>query len=250
MPPVILDQIHWAQLEQVQAQVERKVAYSSDMQRFGVEDWWEPAVDKGDCEDMVLAKRQKLMDMGWPADTLRIAVVIDGHGELHAVLTVDVVSQKGAPATYVLDSHFQHVEPWNLLGQYGYTWLERSKPGSTAWSRLDNGSPSETMRIANLASQVMPASPRWADTQTAYAAATVEVKAQVGLIKAAEQVEGVRAAPAVLNRLETPALLIKASARDEDQSEVRAASAAEARHHHRASRHHGRAHGRHGRRSA
>ncbi|MEI9891615.1 MAG: transglutaminase-like cysteine peptidase [Caulobacteraceae bacterium] len=94
------------------------------------------AANKGDCEDIVLTKRKRLMDMGWPADLLRIAVVIDGHGDLHAVLTVDVLSQQGKPATYVLDSHFQHVEPWQYLNQYGYIWLERSKPGSTLWSRL------------------------------------------------------------------------------------------------------------------
>jgi predicted transglutaminase-like cysteine proteinase len=162
MPGVIIDQAHWTQLEQVQMQVDQKVRYESDMQRFGVEDWWEPATDKGDCEDIVLAKRQKLMDLGWPADALRIAVVVDGHGDLHAVLTVDAQSVEAKPVTYVLDNHFEHVEPWQVMGQYGYVWLERSKPGSTQWSRLDNGTAGETVRIASLATQVMVA-PRWGD---------------------------------------------------------------------------------------
>lgn len=163
MPVIMIDQAHWTQLEQVQQQVDQKVKYVPDMERFGVEDWWEAAVDKGDCEDIVLAKRNRLMAMGWPAEALRIAVVIDNHHDLHAVLTVDVLSQQGKPATYVLDSHFQHVEPWQFLNEYGYVWLERSKPGSTQWSRLDNGTAGETTRIAALATQIMPASPRWGD---------------------------------------------------------------------------------------
>lgn len=162
MPGVIIDQAHWTQLEQVQLQVDQKVHYVSDMQRFGVDDWWEPASDKGDCEDIALSKRQKLLDMGWPAEALRIAVVVDGHGDLHAVLTVDGRSEQGKPVTYALDNHFEHVEPWQVLNQYGYVWLERSKPGSSEWSRLDNGTAGETLRIASLATQVMVA-PRWGD---------------------------------------------------------------------------------------
>ena len=173
MPALILDQAHWAQLEQVQMHVNRAVTYVSDMQRFGVEDWWEPAVDRGDCEDIVLAKRKRLVELGWPVDLLRIAAVIDGHGQLHAVLTVDVTSQAGKPATYVLDSHFEHVEPWAQLNAYGYTWLERSKPGSTQWA--DSGGAAATMKIAMLAVAVMPASPKWTDGHAA--PATVELAA-------------------------------------------------------------------------
>lgn len=174
MPVVILDQVHWVQLEQVQLQVDHKVRYASDMERFGVPDWWEPAADRGDCEDIVLTKRQKLMDLGWPAEALRIAVVIDGRGELHALLTVDVTMANGAPATYALDSHFEHVEPWNVLSQYGYTWLERSKPGSPKWTRLDNGQAAANQQIAQLATAIMPASPSWEDRKASTAMVKLE----------------------------------------------------------------------------
>jgi predicted transglutaminase-like cysteine proteinase len=173
MPVVVLDQAHWTQLEQVQMEIGRQVKYVSDMDRFGVPDWWEPSSKTGDCEDIALTKRKRLMDMGWPAELLRIAVLTDGHGELHAVLTVDVVSQKGAAGTYVLDSHFEHVEPWQALNQYGYYWLERSKPGSSEWARLDGDSPIGTQKIAGLSTMIMPASPMWSDGQ----AQTVRVKA-------------------------------------------------------------------------
>jgi predicted transglutaminase-like cysteine proteinase len=169
MPMIVMDQAHWAQLEQVQVQVDHQVKYVSDMERFGVGDWWEPAKTTGDCEDIALTKRQRLMDMGWPAESLRIAALIDGHGDLHAVLTVDVESLKGAPATYVLDSHFAHVEPWQVLSQYGYYWLERSKPGSSQWARLDGDSAVGSQKIASLSTMIMPASPRWDDRHTQYA---------------------------------------------------------------------------------
>lgn len=163
MPAVILDPAHWTQLEQVQMQVNRQVAYVADLERFGVEDWWEPAVDKGDCEDIALTKRQRLIALGWPAEGLRIAVALDGKNQLHAVLTVDVTAQTGQPATYVLDSHFEHVEPWARLNAYGYAWLERAKPGSSQWVRLDGGAYEDSVQIARLAMQVMPAAPRQGD---------------------------------------------------------------------------------------
>jgi predicted transglutaminase-like cysteine proteinase len=255
MPALIIDQAHWAQLEQVQAQVERKVHYVTDMERFGVPDWWEPAGDKGDCEDIVLAKRQRLMDMGWPAEALRIAVVIDGHGALHAVLTVDVESQQGKPATYVLDSHFEHVEPWQYLSDYGYTWLERSKPGSNQWARLDNGGSVPAQQMAILASAILPASPRWSDTDPA---ARVTVTASANPVGDVQQVAAsARAMPAVLDGGRNRNLLIRTASRQDDAADetasadddvtVAPASAHVSRH----SRHHGHArssHGRHGRR--
>ena len=95
MPAIILDQMHWAQLEQVQQVVNQRVTPESDAQRFGVKEYWEPAGRSGDCEDIALAKRARLIEMGWPADNLRIAVVINERREMHAVPTVDVTSQKG-----------------------------------------------------------------------------------------------------------------------------------------------------------
>ena len=119
MPAIILDQMHWAQLEQVQQVVNQRVTPESDAQRFGVKEYWEPAGRSGDCEDIALAKRARLIEMGWPADNLRIAVVINERREMHAVPTVDVTSQKGTPATYVMDNRTVHVEPWKNLAELG-----------------------------------------------------------------------------------------------------------------------------------
>jgi predicted transglutaminase-like cysteine proteinase len=166
MPVVVLDHAHWAQLEQVQLRVDSKVTYQSDQSRFGKAEWWEPADKTGDCEDMALTKRAQLMALGWPADDLRIAVAIDETGQLHAVLTVDVLSARGAPATYVLDSRFLHVEPWQHLTDYGYTWLERAKPGSPGWSRLaPDAAPVARQAMASLQANYQFASPARVESQ-------------------------------------------------------------------------------------
>ena len=179
MPVVVLDAVHWTQLEQVQLQTNHAVRYESDMELFGVPEWWEPAAGAGDCEDIALTKRRRLLDMGWPAESLRIAVLADGHGGLHAVLTVDVQSQRGKPGTYVLDSHFAHVEPWRTLNQYGYWWLARSRPGSSDWARLDGGSTSGDALMASLIATPVGEAPRWDDAS----AKVVRVKVQVNPVE-------------------------------------------------------------------
>lgn len=154
MSALILDPPHWAQLEQVQLQVDQQVAYASDRQAWGRDEYWEPAGRIGDCEDIVLLKRDRLMKLGWPADALRIAVVQDERGRLHAVLTVDVSRSDGRPETYALDNRLVHVEPWVRLSELGYRWLERSKPGSAAWVSL--GSASQVAAVETAAAVPLP----------------------------------------------------------------------------------------------
>ena len=51
---------------------------------------WEIAYDAGDCKDIALAKRKRLMELGWPPESLRMAIAFSERGEMHTVLTVDV----------------------------------------------------------------------------------------------------------------------------------------------------------------
>jgi predicted transglutaminase-like cysteine proteinase len=136
MPIVVLDAPRWTQLEQVQLQVNHEVAFATDQQTWGRAEYWEPAGRSGDCEDIALLKRQRLMGLGWPAEALRIAVATDEHGQLHAVLTVDVTGADGRPESYAMDNRLTHVEPWGRLSELGYRWIERQKPGSAAWVSL------------------------------------------------------------------------------------------------------------------
>jgi predicted transglutaminase-like cysteine proteinase len=159
MPAIILDSMHWAQLEQVQQAINHQVTFETDQQRFGVAEYWEPADKAGDCEDIALAKRARLISMGWAADDLRIALLLDEQGQLHAVLTVDVTSMKGAAASYVLDSRVLHVEPWKALTEHGYLFLARAKPGDSQWRLLDDPGRLETRVIAALKHQAPSGSP-------------------------------------------------------------------------------------------
>ena len=97
----------FAELKEVNNQVNTAVVPMSDLEHYGKIDWWTYPVDnKGDCEDYVLEKRRRLMEHGWPESTLLITVVRDENNEGHAVLTVrtevnvkmieDRISQLGA----------------------------------------------------------------------------------------------------------------------------------------------------------
>ena len=145
MPVVIIDQAHWNQLEQVQSYVNNKVRYTENASQFGLADVWEIADREGDCKDMALAKRKRLLELGWPPESLRMALAYTERGEMHAVLTVDVTTQSGRRGTYVLDNRFDHVEPWQVVSEYGYRWVERAGPTQYAWTYIGNPM---TLRIA------------------------------------------------------------------------------------------------------
>lgn len=151
MPVVIVDQAHWAQLEQVQRHVNNSVRYIENIRQFGSADVWEIADREGDCKDIALAKRKRLLELGWPPESLRMALAYTETGEMHAVLTVDVTTVEGQRGTYVLDNRFAEVEPWQVMTRYGYRWLERAGPSQYAWTYI--GKPM-TLQMAAVAAAV------------------------------------------------------------------------------------------------
>jgi predicted transglutaminase-like cysteine proteinase len=61
----------------------------TDLRQYGVAELWTYATSrKGDCEDYVLEKRRRLIELGWPVSALLITVVYDKNNSGHAVLTV------------------------------------------------------------------------------------------------------------------------------------------------------------------
>jgi predicted transglutaminase-like cysteine proteinase len=77
------------------------------MAQFGViERWTYPDLGMGDCEDYVLLKRRKLMELGWPQSALLITVVRDENGEGHAILTV-----RTTRGDYILDNRQSGKDP-------------------------------------------------------------------------------------------------------------------------------------------
>lgn len=88
------------ELKQINSHVNSTIVEMSDMDQYGREDVWTlPASGKGDCEDFALLKRKLLLQHGWPASALSIAVGTTVQGEPHAVLVVTTASGE-----YVLDN--------------------------------------------------------------------------------------------------------------------------------------------------
>ena len=117
----------WRELVAVNLAVNAETAYRSDPELYGRPEFWTEAAGAGDCEDYALAKRQRLRALGWPEESLRLAVcTYKGAG--HAVLTVDTDA-----GTWVLDNRYPDPQPWTLLP---YAWVKRQARTGAGWVEI------------------------------------------------------------------------------------------------------------------
>ncbi|MFG1346733.1 transglutaminase-like cysteine peptidase [Xanthobacter autotrophicus DSM 431] len=125
-----LDAEHNAQLERVNRTVNETVQPETDLEHYGeTERWAYPDDGKGDCEDYVLEKRRRLINLGWPSSVLLITVVRDHEGDGHAVLTV--ITDKG---DLILDNQEARILNWK---DTGYRFVKRqAQNGPSAWVSL------------------------------------------------------------------------------------------------------------------
>ncbi|MEM7621065.1 MAG: transglutaminase-like cysteine peptidase [Pseudomonadota bacterium] len=108
----------WQQLQQVNTKVNSKIEPITDQDLYGkLEHWTYPHELRGDCEDYVLLKRQKLIELGWPESSLLITVVLDEKGEGHAILTA-----RTSQGDFLLDNKHQYILSWN---QVPYRFIKR-----------------------------------------------------------------------------------------------------------------------------
>ena len=84
--------------------------------------WALPTARGGDCEDLVLLKKLRLLEAGLPASALLIATVLDLQGDRHAVL---ILRTKGGDI--VLDSLDDRLRHWV---ETDYTFLKLQNPGN------------------------------------------------------------------------------------------------------------------------
>jgi predicted transglutaminase-like cysteine proteinase len=105
---IALDDTHWNQLLQVNAYYNSTIVPVTDADLYQVDEFWTYPNGYGDCEDYALAKRRALIDAGWPASTLLIAVVREANGNGHAVLLVR--TDRG---DLVLDNQEGMIRVWN-----------------------------------------------------------------------------------------------------------------------------------------
>nr|WP_040589268.1 transglutaminase-like cysteine peptidase [Mesorhizobium alhagi] len=122
----------WATIVEVNNRVNTTVVPRTDLEVWGVEEYWEYPVDgTGDCDDIVLEKRRLLMEAGAPASNLLITVVRDLRGDGHAVLTVH--TDQG---DFVLDNLEPRVRAWK---DTKYQYLKRQSSEHTGrWVSVDD----------------------------------------------------------------------------------------------------------------
>ncbi|MBN9246231.1 MAG: transglutaminase-like cysteine peptidase, partial [Hyphomicrobium sp.] len=76
-----------SELDEVNRGVNHEIEPATDMEVYGVVEYWTLPKTRGDCEDYALLKRHRLIARGWPSSVLLMTVVRDEKNEGHAVLT-------------------------------------------------------------------------------------------------------------------------------------------------------------------
>lgn len=127
----------WKLLNSVNRQVNERVRYVTDEERFGQPDVWVLASTEGDCEDFALTKRQLLWAAGWKTGDLSLAIVDSPATGAHAVLIANTT--QGA---YVLDNANSWVTPWK---EADYTWVS-AQDAEGHWRVA--GENAQAMRVA------------------------------------------------------------------------------------------------------
>lgn len=119
----------WSLLVGTNQRVNRDIVAITDQDHWGLVDRWDlPTDGKGDCEDFVLLKRQRLAAAGVPRRAMRVTVVIDEENAGHAVLMIR--TDRG---DFILDNKRNAVLPWS---QTGYTYVKRESQAQTGWASL------------------------------------------------------------------------------------------------------------------
>jgi predicted transglutaminase-like cysteine proteinase len=133
---VQLDDAHWRQLQQVQESL-RQVHQISDKREFHRAEYWQVAQKAGDCEDIALAGRQRLLALGWPTASVRLATAWTEDGDYHTVLTIDGI-RDGNLITYVLDNRFPTIVAWHKLEMIGYRFHIRQAAQGPYWVTIQS----------------------------------------------------------------------------------------------------------------
>lgn len=120
-------------LQQIHNQV-NTYPYAQDSTQYGQPDFWEAIGHngRGDCEDYVLEKRQRLVEAGVPEADMRIALVKDPQGQAHAVLVV-----KDGEGDWVADQQQSRLMTVADMKRLGYQGDKLQVPGQWMWERWE-----------------------------------------------------------------------------------------------------------------
>jgi predicted transglutaminase-like cysteine proteinase len=106
-----------SELDEVNRLVNNAIQPATDLEIYGLVEYWTLPIDRGDCEDYALLKRHILIQRGWPASALLMTVVRDERGDGHAILTV-----RTGQGDFVLDNKVANIRMWH---QTGYRYVMR-----------------------------------------------------------------------------------------------------------------------------
>jgi predicted transglutaminase-like cysteine proteinase len=84
--PIVLTEALRRDLFEINRTFNRQVVAVTDESYYQKREFWTYPDGFGDCEDFALAKRRALVERGWPASSLLMALVRQRNGEAHAVL--------------------------------------------------------------------------------------------------------------------------------------------------------------------
>ncbi|MEI9902068.1 MAG: transglutaminase-like cysteine peptidase [Hyphomicrobium sp.] len=118
------------ELDEVNRTVNKEIAPATDLEVYGVNEYWTLPRTRGDCEDYALLKRHNLVEKGWPVSALLMTVVRDEKGEGHAVLTARTVQ-----GDFILDNKIEEVRGWNKT-PYQFV-MRQSYLNPKVWVALD-----------------------------------------------------------------------------------------------------------------
>jgi predicted transglutaminase-like cysteine proteinase len=133
-----------AELNKVNTQANAEIEPATDLEAYGVPEYWALPITRGDCEDYALLKRHRLIKAGWPASALLMTVVLDEANEGHAVLTV-----RTSDGDYVLDNKTNDIKLWNKTP---YRFLMRqSYLNPQVWMSLDPSKAQPSVPVVGVA---------------------------------------------------------------------------------------------------
>ena len=121
------------ELAVINSSVNRQIAEKSDLETTGKADDWRVPLNKGDCEDNAILKKQELVGRGWPGSVLLLTVARSG-GEGHTVLTV-----RTTEGDLVLDNRTSAIKDWSRT-PYRY-FARQSQSNGRNWERIGSARP-------------------------------------------------------------------------------------------------------------
>jgi len=130
--PLAMTEELMARLQRLTVKINAAVKPVSDLELYGVDEYWTYPVDAGDCEDYALKKRRILMREGVSPSNLLLTVLRRPNGEGHAVLTV-----RTDIGDVILDNLNDLVMNWD---ETKYNFLKRQSTGHTGrWVTIREG---------------------------------------------------------------------------------------------------------------